>query len=75
MQTKQDKTQDQLEILQRDYDALLDRHTRLREHMMDTVKDAEEIERLAWIRAQIFGFAMFAIGICLSAFVYAVFLA
>jgi hypothetical protein len=75
MQTKQDKTQDQLEILQRDYDALLDRYTRLREHMIDTVKDAEEIERLAWIRAQIFGFAMFVIGIGLSAFVYAVFLA
>jgi len=75
MQTKQENTQDQLEILQRDYDGLLDRHTRLRQHMIDTVKDVEEIERLASIRVQIFGLAMFSIGIGLSAFVYAVFLA
>ena len=75
MQTKQDNTQDQLEILQRDYDGLLDRHTRLRQHMIDTVKDVEEIERLCSIRVQVFGLAMFAIGIGLSAFVYAVFLA
>ena len=75
MQTKQENTQDQLEILQRDYDSLLDRHTRLRQHMIDTVKDVEEIERLASIRVQVFGIAMFALGIGLSAFVYAVFLA
>jgi len=75
MQTKQDNTQDQLEILQRDYDALLDRHTRLRQHMIDTVKDVEEIDRLYRIRMQMFGLVMFAIGIGLSAFVYAVFLA
>ena len=29
-----DNTKDQLEILQRDYDGLLDRHTRLRQHML-----------------------------------------
>jgi len=75
MEIKMDNTKDQLEILQRDYDSLLDRHTRLRQHMMDTVKDVEEIERLASIRVQVFGLAMFAIGILLSAFVYAVFLA
>ena len=75
MEIKMDNTKDQLEILQRDYDGLLDRHTRLRQHMIDTVKDVEEIERLASIRMQIFGLAMFAIGIWLSAFVYAVFLA
>ena len=75
MQTKQDNTQDQLEILQRDYDGLLDRHTRLRQHMIDTVKDVEEIERLYRIRMQMFGLVMFAIGVALSAFVYAVFLA
>ena len=75
MEIKVDNTKDQLEILQRDYDSLLDRHTRLRQHMMDTVKDVEEIERLASIRVQVFGLAMFAIGILLSAFVYAVFLA
>ena len=74
MQTKQDNTKDQLEILQRDYDGLLDRHARLRQHMIDTVKDVEEIERLASIRVQIFGLVMFAIGIGLSGFVYAVFL-
>ena len=74
MQTKQDNTQDQLEILQRDYDGLLDRHTRLRQHMIDTVKDVEEIDRLYRIRVQMFGLVMFAIGIGLSAFVYAVFL-
>ena len=74
MEIKMDNTKDQLEILQRDYDGLLDRHARLRQHMIDTVKDVEEIERLASIRVQIFGLAMFAIGIGLSAFVYAVFL-
>ena len=74
MKIKEENTQDQLEILQRDYDSLLDRRTRLRQHMIDTVKDVEEIERLASIRVQIFGLAMFALGICLSAFVYAVFL-
>ena len=63
MEIKVDNTKDQLEILQRDYDGLLDRHTRLRQHMIDTVKDVEEIERLASIRVQIFGLAMFAIGI------------
>ena len=75
MQTKQDNTQDQLEILQRDRDALLDHHARLRQHMFDALKDVEEIERLAWIRVQVFGLVMFALGIGLSAFVYAVFLA
>jgi len=75
MENKMDNTKDQLEILQRDYDGLLDRHTRLRQHMIDTVKDVEEIERLASIRVQVFGLAMFAVGIWLSAFVYAVFLA
>ena len=74
MKIKDDNTKDQLEILQRDYDGLLDRHTRLRQYMIDTVKDVEEIERLASIRVQIFGLVMFAIGIGLSAFVYAVFL-
>ena len=74
MEIKMDNTKDQLEILQRDYDGLLDRHTRLRQHMIDTVKDVEELERLCSIRVQIFGLAMFAIGISLSAFVYAVFL-
>ena len=74
MEIKMDNTKDQLEILQRDYDGLLDRHARLRQHMIDTVKDVEEIDRLYRIRVQIFGLAMFAMGICLSAFVYAVFL-
>lgn len=61
---------DQLEILQRNYDNLTKRHERLRGYVEDLVVQLKSYE----IKMYFVLLTGFAIGVALSAFVYAVFL-
>ena len=70
MEIKMDNTKDQMEILQRDYDNLLKRHERLRGYVEDLVIQLKSYE----IKMYFVLLIGFAIGVALSAFVYAVFL-
>ena len=70
MEIKMDNTKDQMEILQRDYENLSKRHERLRGYVEDLVIQLKSYE----IKMYFVLLIGFAIGVALSAFVYAVFL-
>lgn len=61
---------DELEILQRNYDNLSKRHERLRGYVEDMVNDAKAAE----IRTNIACLVSFVVGVAAASFVYVVFL-
>lgn len=61
---------DLLEVVQRDYDLLKQRHERLRGYIEDMLNDAKRAE----VRTNIACLVSFAVGVAVASFVYAVFL-